>query len=267
VIRSGQDETVGRTMLIAVVVALVCSAMVSGAVFVLRPLQAAYASLERNKAILSAAGYTLEDAPDKTIVETFLSLDARSADLVQANFSDLLDGHVYDHWAPALDLEQLPLPDGAANVGLSHLPRYVPVYLTHVPGQARMVLPLHGQGMWSTLYGYVALKPDLRTVAALVIYKHGETPGIGDRIEDPKWLASWRGKRLFDEAWQPRLQVGGDVQVAADYQVDAITGATVSSQSLIRIVRFWAAVYAPLLKRMGELPDAESDQTVTGDER
>jgi len=265
--RAVPAESIGRTMMVAVAVALLCSALVSGAVYVLRPLQAAYALLERNQAILAASGRVSLDATDKAIVDAFLSLDARGVDLATATFSGLLDGHAYDHWDPIGEVELLPPPIGVESVGLSEIPRFVPVYIARPPGAERIVLPLHGQGMWSTLYGYLALEDDLRTVASLVVYKHGETPGIGDRIEDPKWLASWHGKQLFDEAWQPRLEVGGDQRISTHYQVDAISGATVTSQALGRIVRFWATVYAPLLSQMEDIQNPGNNRSSQGVER
>lgn len=251
------DESVVRTMLIAIGVALLCSAMVSTAVYVLRPLQAAYAALERNRAILNAAGLIPADDTDAAVVEAFLELDARGADLGTATFSTLVDGRVYDHWSPLSEMPRLSVSKGAEGIGLTAVERYVPVYLMIEPDASRIVLPLHGQGMWSTIYAYLAMESDLRTVAALTVYRHGETPGIGDRIEDPKWLAMWQGKQLFDEDWQVRLEVGEDRGAPGAHQVDAITGATVTSEALVRIVRFWATVYAPLLRQMGDLHDVD----------
>ena len=251
-------ESVPRTMLIAVCIALFCSAMVSGAVYFLRPLQAAYASLERNETILGAAGYLPSDAGDRAVVNAYLELDARVVELISGRPTNTLDGHVYDHWAstgvdPGATLAEMD------SVGLNTLPRYVPVYLVPGPtGSKRLVLPLHGRGMWSMLMGYLVLEPDLQTIAALAFYKHGETPGIGDRILDETWLQSWQGKRLYDDSGEVKIRMNADTDTPAQYRVDAITGATVTSQAVGRMVRFWAAAYKPLLRQIGPEMDGQA---------
>ena len=243
-------ESVPRSMLIAVCIALFCSAMVSGAVYFLRPLQAAFASLERNEAILRAAGRLPSDASDRAIVNAYLALDARVVDLTSGRLTTTLDGYVYDHWATT-GVDPGPTPAEMESVGLNILPRYVPLYL--VPGAAginQVILPVHGRGMWSTLMGYLVLEPDLQTIAALAIYKHGETPGIGDRILDDVWLQSWQGKRLYDASGEVRISMSANKNTPQQFHVDAITGATVTSQAVARMVAFWAGAYIPVLRQL-----------------
>lgn len=218
------EESVGRTMLVAVGVALACSAMVTTAVYLLKPIQAAYAAVERNRAIALAAGAIEPRAPDDAVVAAFLDLEALVMDLEAGEIARDLDGRSYDHWEV--------VADGP--------PRFVPVYLSVEDGAlARVVVPLDGQGMWSKLYGYVALAPDLNTVVALVIHQHGETPGVGDRIQEPEWLAGWRGKEVRDAEGRVRLDVSNDRALPAEHRVDVITGATVTSQAVGRMVKFW----------------------------
>lgn len=246
-------ERVGRTLAVAVAVALACSAMVSLAVHVLRPIQHAYAHVERNRAILEAAGTLDAEADDAAVVAAYLDLDVRLVDLAAGAFADrspITDPGGYDHWQVGeSDPASLKRADATAPTGPA---RYVPVYLLwRADVLQRLVLPVHGQGMWSTIYGYLALEPDFDTVAALTIYRHGETPGIGDRIEDPQWLARWQGKRVYDEAGDVRIAV---VRQPRDsrYQVDLISGASVTSQSVGRLVELWLGEkgYGPLLQRL-----------------
>ena len=134
----------------------------------------------------------------------YLDLDARVVDLNDGTFNETINGHVFDHWAT---IEA----DGDGTDIQST--RYAPVYLVYGQNDAleRIVLPVHGKGMWSTIFGFVALQTDLQTVAAIDFHGHGETPGIGDRIQDPDWLAGWRGKRLYDATGQVRIQVTKDI--------------------------------------------------------
>jgi Na+-transporting NADH:ubiquinone oxidoreductase subunit C len=232
-------EPVARTLAIAVLVALVCSAMVSLAIYWLRPLQAAHQLVERNRALVVVAGLVQSGAPDDAVTEAFFRLDARVWDRQTGEFTGLLDGRTYDHWAQT---------DAAAQA--DQRARYVPVYL--VAGQAtRLVVPVHGKGMWSTIYGYVGLAADFNTVTGVTFHRHGETPGIGDRIQDAQWLESWHGKRVFDAGGVVRIAVSSDAKVAEIHRVDLISGASVTAGKVGELVGEWMGAdgYGPLLKR------------------
>jgi Na+-transporting NADH:ubiquinone oxidoreductase subunit C len=137
-------------------------------------------------------------------------------------------------------------------------PRYMPVYLLEQQGQLdRIVLPIYGRGMWSTIYGVITLAGDLTTVIGVAFYDHGETPGIGDRIENPAWLEQWRGKRLYTDAGELRFDIRSGSDADA-YRVDGITGATVTVSAVAAMIRDWFGPdgYGPFLAalRTGRMP-------------
>jgi Na+-transporting NADH:ubiquinone oxidoreductase subunit C len=246
-------ESIGRTLFIAVAVALVCSAMVSGAVYVLRPMQSAYALLERNRVIVELAAVLSEGelASDVAVVQAYLDLDARVVDLETGQFVAALDGYSFDHWLESNTDQEQPRQQAPE-------PRIVPVYFAHQGRTAaHLVLPVHGRGMWSTIYGYVALETDLNTIAGVMFHRHGETPGIGDRIQDPSWLASWAGKRIYDESGLARIGVTPTAGGSRMHQIDLIAGASVTSESVGRFVneQFSADGYGPWLARLRQESD------------
>ena len=51
----------------------------------------------------------------------------------------------------------------------------------------RIIIPVHGAGLWSTMYAFVAVKPDGNTVDAITYYEQGETPGLGGEVQNPRW--------------------------------------------------------------------------------
>lgn len=233
-------DTVPRTLVVAAIVALACSAMVSSAVYILRPIQQGYASIERNRAILAVAGRLPPgDVSDREIVAHFLDIEAHVVDITTGNYVTGVDARSFDHWESEIGSDGkeaiVAEIDGTAP---GHGPTLVPVYIVR-KGEAleRLVLPVHGRGMWSTIYGYVALSADLSTIADIVFFRHGETPGIGDRIQDPAWLAGWRGKRIFDEGREPRIRVVKAAQ--GPHEVDLISGASVTSGATGDLVRNW----------------------------
>ena len=151
-----------------------------------------------------------------------------------------IDPLTFDQRKAAVDPDlSVAIPDSRDIAQLTRRARFAPVYiLTDGDDIERVVLPIHGQGMWSRIYGYICLATDLNTVVAIRFYEHGETPGVGDRIQDPKWYAQWSGKRLYDDAGAFALQVtGGDT--ASPYQVDSISGATITAQGVGKFVNYW----------------------------
>jgi len=102
---------------------------------------------------------------------------------------------------------------------------------------------VRGYGLWSTLYGFMAVKGDLDTVAGFGFYQHGETPGLGGEVDNPKWRGQWPGKELFDDNGKLAVQIvkgGVDPQSPrANHQVDGLAGATLTSNGVNSLLRFW----------------------------
>ncbi len=240
-------DTFPRTLLVAGGVALFCSAMVSLAVYFLRPLQVGLQSLERNRAILVAADLLPPgEVSDREVVSRYLELDAQVVDLGTGWFTGGFDAHAYDHWR-LHDESQAAADDPGAD----GRKRYVPVYLVRKAASLqKIVLPVDGSGMWSTIYGYVALGKDLNTITGVTFHRHGETPGVGDRIQDEAWLAAWHGKRIRDENGVMRFRVTRGAK--GPYEVDLISGASVTSEATGELVRTWIGDegYGPFLEKL-----------------
>ena len=237
------NESPARTLAVAGAVAIVCAILVSTAVTVLRPYQLAYAAVDRNRSILRSAQIVDATAPvpDRVVVSEFLELEPRLVDLESGTFTAIADARTYDYeTALGNETELLPISASADIAKIGAKPRVMPLYVS--PASGRVTLPFFGRGMWSTISGYLTLEPDLDTIAGLDIYSHGETPGIGDRIQNPEWLDRWRGKRVYDASGRVALRVGdsgGNPGLANEYRIDAITGATRTVDGLEASLLFW----------------------------
>jgi Na+-transporting NADH:ubiquinone oxidoreductase subunit C len=116
--------------------------------------------------------------------------------------------------------------------------------------------PVEGKGLWSTLYGYLAIEADGQTVRGITFYKHGETPGLGGEIEKAWFQDNFKGKKIWDAAARDMLPlsvVKGRVKdkVPAGRQafyVDGISGATMTCQGVSELLARWLKVYEPFLK-------------------
>jgi len=258
-------DSVGNTLLVAFAVALTCSLVVSAAVYYLRPMQLAYTKLLQNRIIIETAGLTLTDdrISDREVVNRFLSLDAQIVDLDTGEFMIDMDALSFDQRAAAQDVKlSVPISDSSDIAQLKRRSRYAPVYIVWDEGNIdRLVLPIHGQGMWSRIYGYISLADDLNTVVAIRFYEHGETPGIGDRIQNAEWTSLWSGKHLFDNENSFALQVSGN-NGASPYRVDSISGATVTTEGVGKLVRYWLGDdgFGPFLTRLREIRNSNNPE-------
>lgn len=235
-------DSVSRTLLTAFALCLVCSIIVSGAAVMLKPLQEANKTLDRKRNILAAAGMLDES---KTIDEQFSEISARVVDLRTGKFSDAVDPEEYNQKKAAKDpaqSEKLTSDQDLAKIARRE--NYAVVYLVEsAPGEyEKIILPVRGYGLWSTLYGFVALEADGNTIAGLGFYEHGETPGLGGEVDNPRWKALWPGKQVYkDQSVEIGLIKGAVNPQGADalWQIDGLSGATLTSTGITNLVQFW----------------------------
>lgn len=250
------NDSVGKTLLVAFLLCLVCAVVVSTAAVLLRPVQQANQTLDRRINILKIAGMY---QPGLDVDKAFKSIVHRYVKLPGGEYVDMPEG--YDPLKAAKDPERNVALTAQQDIARIHTrARVGEVYLVHDDQGilTRIVIPVRGYGLWSTMYGYMALEPDADTVAGFGFYQHGETPGLGGRIDDPAWKALWPGKKLYDQSGEVALHViKGHVTAntaRARYKVDGLAGATLTSNGVSNLVRFWAGEngYGPYLKRMQE---------------
>lgn len=208
-------DSISNTFIVAIGVSLVCSVLVSAAAIVLKPQQERNEALFRQKIVLEVAG----------LYEPGADIEARFA---------------------AIDAEVVALPGGES----------AEVFLVREDGALdQVILPVSGAGLWSTMYGYLSVEPDGRTVRGLRFYEHAETPGLGDQVEKADWLAQWTGKQLYDDTGEVRIEVvRGKVVPGTDaiYQVDGMSGATLTGRGVSVFLRHWVGPegFGPFLQSL-----------------
>lgn len=257
-------DTPLRALLTVLVTAVICSAFVSGSVVLLRPVQLNNQLLKSSGNIMQLSGLlpSGRSVEGEELLGLFKSLDARVVNIDSAEFDPTVDPYTFDARKAASDPgKSVAIPPAEDRARLGRRSRFEVAYLVWRDGRLnRLILPVHGAGMWSMLYGYVALEADLNTLAGVIFYEQHETPGLGDQITRGYWENQWSGKRLCDETGELLFHVAeGPVvagSAAADYQVDALTGATVTANSVTALMRYWFGPegYGPLLKRLREHP-------------
>lgn len=251
-------ETPIRTLMVALVMCLVCSVAVSAAALILRPAQQENALVDRQRAVLEIAGLWQPGMSSDEIREVFdAKVTPRLVDMRSGQFSDAHDPHTFDQNKASKDSGlSSTIPAARDIASIRRLEHYAVVYVIEHDGQMdRLILPVRGYGLWSTMYGFVALQPDLDTVAGLGFYQHGETPGLGGEIDNPNWQAKWVGKKVYDDGQAALRVIKGSVNPEnpqADYQVDAIAGATLTGNGVTHMIQFWLGEngFGPFLKKL-----------------
>lgn len=239
------NDSIKKTLLVAVALCIVCSLVVSSAAVLLKPAQIKNKALDRKSNILAAAGMLEPGQGDAKIEEVFASkITAKIVDIDAGRFTDELNVANFEQRKIAKNPKtstELTDADDAANI--SRREDYVMVYLVESNGKLdKIILPVHGYGLWSTLYGFLALESDLTTVAGLGFYEHGETPGLGGEIDNPKWKGLWPGKMIYESGEVAIKVVKGSVDSSksgAEHRIDGLSGATLTSNGVTNLLQFW----------------------------
>ena len=239
---SSNKDSIQSTITVALLLCLVCSVIVSGAAVFLKPMQQANKLLDKKTNILLAAGIETKGQDVEKLFEQFTP---KVVDLDTGRYVSDIDPVTYDQRKAAKDpklSDALSSDDDIASIG--RRAKYATVYLLEKDGELeRVILPVKGYALWSTLYGFLALEGDGNTVAGLGFYEHAETPGLGGEIDNPRWKGLWPGKQMFDANGSLAVDlVKGSVDPAspkAIHQVDGLSGATLTTNGVENLLLFW----------------------------
>ncbi|MEH6464897.1 MAG: Na(+)-translocating NADH-quinone reductase subunit C [Shewanella psychromarinicola] len=237
-----KKDTVAGTMVFIIILSLVCSFMITGTVEILKERKLAKKREEVQQYVLKAADI---DISQGDFSELFTErVQPKMVNLATGKVTEKANLLDFDERMAAINPETSTKPkkDIAKIKTMATDIRIFEVYDTK--GQlASIVMPIYGKGLWSIIYGYMAIKPDLNTIENIVFYEHGETPGIADFITDPQWLALWQGKTLFDAKGNIAIKViKGGAKDGDIHGIDGVSGATRSGVGIQRLVEFWFGV-------------------------
>lgn len=237
------QQTAKYTITVTLIMCLVASVLVASAAVLLKPVQAANKTLDFKTNVLKIAGIY---NPDQTVEEQFKKVEVKIVDLQSGKFTDAItDVDKFDQRAssknPELS-EKLSAEDDIAK--LIRREKFAKVFLVNDEnGLAKVILPIRGYGLWSTMSGFVALDKDLNTVIGFGFYEQLETPGLGGEVDNPKWKQLWVGKKVYSESGDVKIEViKGHVDSEtpdAEHKVDGLSGATLTSNGVRNLVKYW----------------------------
>ena len=236
---SAKKESLGKTIGVVVAVCLVCSIVVSGAAVGLRSLQQTNAALDKKSNILTAAGLYEMGMSNSAIESTYSErVEQRFVNLDQGTFVEA-PSQDYDMYKAA-KVTELSKKVESSNVGFQRRANVASVYLVRneAGDVSRIILPVHGSGLWDLMYGFLAVDADGQTVRELIYYQQKETPGLGGEVQNPAWQAKWDGKELF-EGGDVAIRVVKNANPSNPHTIDALSGATLTSNGVENTVRYW----------------------------
>ena len=216
------------TVIYSVILVVVVAAVLAFAAMYLKPTQDANVKKDTIGQILTAA--TFANVEDAQILDTYKA-EIESAILVDAEGNKVGD----------LDIESCEVY-GTSDLKkqITAEPKALPVYIFK---NGITVVPCYGAGLWGPIWGYVGLEGDLKTIKAVRFGHKGETPGLGAKISDePSFAEAFVAKTIGDG------EILFEVAKPANRQtenngVDAISGATITSQALGKTLDQWFGFY------------------------
>ena len=217
------------TVIYSIILVVVVAAVLAFAAMFLKPTQDANVKKDTISQILTAA--TFAGVEDAKILDTYKT-EIEAAILVN------LEGETVD----TLNIENCEV------YGTSDLKKQIaaeqkalPVYIFK---NGYTVVPCYGAGLWGPIWGYIGLEKDLKTIKAVRFGHKGETPGLGAKIADEPWFAeSFVGKTIGEGELLFEVCKPANTQVDANNHIDAISGATITSQALGFTLNQWFGFY------------------------
>lgn len=241
------NDSIVKTYLVAFLVCLVCSVLVTAAAMVRISREDFNKRMELRKAVLQAAGFQDELNSGKGANELFkANFEPKVVNLNTGEYTDAVDNVEYMQREAEKDPKMVvDIPQAKDSADIKKRVKYAKVYVQKKDGKLqKVVLPIRGAGMWGMMRGFIALESDLNTVHKINFYSHSETPGLGGEVDNPKWKAQWEGKKVYGEKGNTKIQVvkNGKFDKSApdaEHTIDGLAGATVTSKKVSKAVDYW----------------------------
>ncbi|MDA3843936.1 MAG: Na(+)-translocating NADH-quinone reductase subunit C [Candidatus Kapabacteria bacterium] len=245
-----QNDSIKKIIMVSVGVCLVCSIFVCSAAVFLKPLQTQNKKLDKIKNILVAGDLMQEGIdPEKIFnekIEAAIIEVATGETFPKEKYDDVLNIAKYEIKDIA-DNEKygMDIPKDEDTPAIGRMPKFMLIYMVKDASGTveKYILPIYGKGLWSTMYGFIAMDKDLMTVRGFTFYDHGETPGLGGEVDNQKWKNSWKGKTAINENGEVVIHViKGQVnqeKPEAISQIDGLSGSTLTTRGIDNLVKFW----------------------------
>ena len=230
------------TVIYSIILVVVVAAVLAFAAMFLKPTQEANVKKDTIGQILTAATVEGADILEvyKENIESAILVDLEGNKVGELNVADC---EVYG----TAELKKQIAAEQKA----------LPVYIFK---NGFTVVPCYGAGLWGPIWGYIGLEKDLKTIKAVCFGHKGETPGLGAKIADePSFAAAFVGKTIGEGEILFEVCKPANTQVDANSHIDAISGATITSQALGITLNQWFGFYKNYFTKNAASEEAVED--------
>lgn len=229
------------TFLFSSVMVVVIAVLLSVAAISLAPYQAKNVRIEKMKNILTSVGIEAASGEAEKLYNSYISRQ-----LVLNNKGEEVTGET------AFDIDLKKELDKAKKGKQDE--QLFPLFICEKDGKSFYIIPLRGKGLWGPIWGYISLEGDMNTIYGASFGHKGETPGLGAEIETEKFQVEFSGKKIFNESneFVSVKVVKGGAAPGDLHAVDAVSGATITSDGVTEMLKRTLLNYIPYFKKSGE---------------
>ena len=177
------------TFIFITIVTIICAGLLSSAAYFLKEKQQTNVEVDMKKNILKAV--------------KLLESEKMSQQEILDSYNNNIESYVVNNLGLIVEL-----PEGVSVGDIDPEKedtkpvneRLYPIYVKKIDSEIySYCIPIIGKGLWSTMYGYLALEPDLNKILGITFYKQGETPGLGSEVESEGFQNKFIGKEIWDK--------------------------------------------------------------------
>ena len=219
------------TFMFAGVMVVVVAALLSFAATSLKPMQDKNVAQEKKQNILNSIGVEVSREQAEVDYSNYIKKE------LVINNGEIKEG------VKAFDVEL------SKEIKKAPSERNAPLYIGEKGGETYYIIPLRGKGLWGPIWGYISLKGDVNTVSGAIFDHKGETPGLGAEIATPIFMDQFLDKKILDSKGDfASIQVMKG-NASGDYEVDGISGGTITSVGVQDMLEDCIQAYVPFLKK------------------
>lgn len=219
-----REET--KTIVFALGICLVCSIVLSGLAAGLNSIQEENKKFDNQRNIVKAFGNDISTL-SRPEIEKIYSNQVTSINITLDESIIRGDGKPHN----SIDIYEWREIDEKGIVDNESMP-------------SKYAFPVSGKGLWSIMYGYLAIDSDIETIIGISFYAHGETPGLGAEIVKPWFQDQFENKKIYENGLVTNFKVNKPNSINDQYSVDGISGSTITSKGVENLLRQDAELYA-----------------------
>ena len=208
-----------KTIIFALGICLVCSVLLSGLAAGLKKIQTANREFDVKRNIVKAFGVDIGVLSKNEIEEKYSTH-------ISKNTIDLDNEIIFGDGKPYSQINVFSWKDDVN------------------AKPSKYAFPIAGKGLWSVLYGYLAIDADIETIVGISFYAHKETPGLGAEIEKAWFQDQFKDKKIYENGQVADFKVTKPGLANNEYSVDGISGSTITSKGVEILLKKDAEIYA-----------------------